>query len=302
MTQSTADSTDATERTAPGLATTRRPSLHAVLGALALAPVGATTLVRVLRNSPAGLAGPVDALSAVLPPLALVVPALALAVLGATASRPATRVALLGAGLFPLLSLASDAAWLPAASALVAAGGAGVALALADAGFEPAPTAVAALGVAALTASLLGSVGVATVALRSLGAVLAFAALAALPLARSLGTAGLVGWVVATLTVAWLVASAPFVAGAVILVAFAAGDVPFVLLAGGVGGGVVVALAALRSRQWGVAIGTLLLLSAGAPAGLARGTAAVLGLVVLLATWDGRGASAVGASGGGTDA
>lgn len=291
MSQPTPETTDPPE----GQTGTRRfegpgrvpPSVQATLGSIALAPVAATTALRVLRNAPAPLPEWLGATLSAVSTLSAIAPALALAGLGAVADRRAERVALLAAGVFPLLAAFGDPAWLPAAAALVAGGGTAVALTLQRRGFPPAPTAVAALGGGALACSLAGVAGVAPVALRSLGATLAFAALAALPVARSLDTAGLLAWVIGTLAVVWLVASAPFVAGAVTLVAFAAGDVPAVLLAGGVAGALVVALAAGWRRNLGVAVGALLLLAAGAPAGLARGTAVVLGLVVLVATWDG---------------
>jgi len=295
QTAETADTTDTTtERTDAGTGRSRvrlsRPgavSVHAALGGIALGPVAATTALRILRNAPVTLPEWLGAAFPAIATLAAVTPALALVGLGATVDRRADRVALLAAGVFPLLAVVGDPAWLPAAAALVTGGGAAVALALQRPGFPPAPTAVAALGVGALCCSIAGVAGVATVTFRSFGAILAFAALAALPITRSLDTAGLVAWVVGTLAVVWLVASAPFVAGAVTLVAFAAGDVPAVLLAGGVAGGLVVAIAAGLERDWGVAVGALLVLVAGAPASLARGTAVVLGLVVLVETWSG---------------
>jgi len=304
MNQPTADTPETAETQTSkrrfDVSTPFRPSIQTALGGIALAPVAATTVLRVIRNGPVTMPEWLGAVFPVVSTLAAVTPALALAGLGAAVDRRSERVALLAAAVFPLLAVYGDPAWLPAAAALVVGGGTTVALALQRRGFHPGPTAVAAPGVGALWCSLVAAAGIATVSLQSFGAVLAFGALAVLPVARSLDTAGLLAWVAGTLAVVWLVASVPFVAGAVTLVAFAAGDVPVVLLAGGVAGALVVAFASGWDGDWGVAVGTLLVLAAGAPASLARGTAAVLGLVVLVARWDGP-ASDTGGRDGPTD-
>jgi len=286
--ETTAEQTDAgTGRSRLWLSSPGEVSVHTALGGVALAPVAATTVLRILRNAPVTLPEWLGAAFPAIATLAAVVPALALAGLGASVDRRAERVALLAAGVFPLLAVVGDPAWFPAAAALVTGGSGAVAFSLRDSGFQPGPTAIAVLGTAALCCSIAGAAGFAAVTLGSVGAGIAFVGLAGLPFVRSLDTPGFVCWVLATVVVTWLVASAPFVAGAVTLVAFAAGDIPAILLAAGVAGGLVVALAGLWNHRWGVAVGALLLLAAGAPATLARGTAVVLGLVVLVETWGG---------------
>lgn len=293
--------------------------LATTVGLVALAPVAALTLARLLRNSPAGLPAAVREAVPVLTTLAAVVPAFAFLALGAAADRRPARTAHLALGVFPAMAVATDGAWLAAAAVVAVVSAAALALALRDRATGDgsatlsveglAPAVVSVFGVAAIAASLAGAAGIAPLTLLPLGAAAAFATLAALALGRLTDGVDLLVWVGAAVAVGWWAIGAPFVAGAVTLVAFGAGQVPFVLLVLGVGGAVAVSVAALRRGAVGPAVGALLLLFAGVPGRLPRAVAFALGLVVLVRTWDAGRPDATAASagtattsGGGTDA
>lgn len=287
-----ADARDRIQRDSP-------VSVATALGVLALVPTVGVLLLRLVRNLPVGLPAVVRGASPAVETLAAVVPALALVGLAIVVERRAERVALAAVGVFVLLGTADSAAWLPAAAATVAGATAAVALELRErlpAGADPlstpalravsGPAVVAVLGVLTLVCSLGASAGFATTTLRSAGAVLVFGTLAALPVLRSLeGSLGLAIWVVATFAVVVGAASAPFVAGAVVLVALGAGTAPLALLALGIGGGVATVVADTRRHAFGAAVGAALVLFAGVPATLPRAVAFALGLVVLVREW-----------------
>lgn len=281
----------------------------AALGAVALVPTAGLTTLRLLRNAPVGLPSAARAATPVVATLAAVVPALALLGLALATERRAGRVALAAVGVFAVLGAVDTAAWLPAAAATVVGGAVALALELGltdDVSSHTlrriqGPALVAALGVAALTCSLAGSAGIGPAALRPAGATLAFVTLASLPLARGLdGTVDLGLWVAVTVGVVAGAVAAPFVAGAIVLVALGAGAVPFALVAIGVGGAVATAVADARRHAFGPAVAAALLLLAGVPGTLSRAVAFVLALVVLAREWDV--ADAAVASGGVTDA
>ncbi|QPV63580.1 hypothetical protein I7X12_02800 [Halosimplex litoreum] len=302
--------TDAGDRAAnpTGLAAVRdrfdaavAPSLATVLGAVAFVSTAGVLALRLLRNALGGLPLVGHAVAPAVTTLAAVVPALAVLGLATEADARAERVALAAVGAFGLVGAADAAAWFPAAAAVLVGTTAGLAVALAEraharvgavdslrAAFAPIarPSAVAALGTLALACSLAASAGFGTTTLRPAGAALVFATLAALPLARRLdGTVDLGLWVVAAFAVVVAAASAPFVAGAVALVAFDAGTVPLSLLALGIGGALATVAADARRRAFGPAIAAALLLCAGVPATLPRAVAFALGLLVLVREW-----------------
>ncbi|WP_459192031.1 hypothetical protein [Halosimplex sp. J119] len=319
MSQPTVDGAEAAD---PGLRLGGRPvSLAALLGAVALVPTAGVTLVRVLRNAPASLPAVVRDSTPAVEGLAAVVPALAVLGLALAATTRTRRVALAAVGVFALVGAVADAAWLPAAAAVTVGTTAALASAvgrmadplradtrLRDA-FAPIarPAALVALGVLALGWSLVASAGIETTTFRPAGATLAFVTLAALPLVRGIEGALALGlWAVAAFAVVLAAASAPFVAGAVVLVAFGAGSVPLALLALGIGGAVATIVADARRRAFGPAVGAALLLAAGVPATLPRAVAFALGLLVIVREWDptARAALAAGdaAAGGVADA
>jgi hypothetical protein len=320
VSQPTPDAGDSTVRTAvrtrigDGL-----PGSPATLaGAVALVPTAGVLVLRLVRNAPGGLPPVGRAAAPTVTTLAAVVPALAVLGLAVDTDARAERVALAAVGVFGLVGAVDAAAWLPAAAAVLAGTGAALVAELADrahahvgptdslrAALAPVarPGAVAALGALALAWSLAASAGLGTTTLRPAGAAVAFATLAALPLARGLdGVVDLGLWVVAAFAVVVAAVSAPFVAGAVALVAFDAGTVPLSLLALGIGGAVATVVADARRRAFGPAVAAALLLTAGVPATLPRAVAFALGLVVLVREWPPAGAETEGLSGGVADA
>ncbi|ELZ22295.1 ABC-type phosphate transport system permease component [Halosimplex carlsbadense 2-9-1] len=314
---------DAGERAA-GAASRDRPasglpvSLATLLGSAALVPTAGVLALRLARNAPVGLPPAGRAATPAVTTLAAVVPALALLGLAVDADARAERVALAAAGVFGLVGAADAAAWLPAAAAVLAGTSAALVVELAErahvrvgpvdslrAAFAPIarPAAVAALGALALAWSLAASAGIGTTTLRPAGAAVAFATLAALPLARGVDrTLDLGLWAVAAFAVVVAAASAPFVAGAVALVAFGAGTVPLALLALGIGGALTTVVADARRRAFGPAVAAALLLFAGVPGTLPRAVAFALGLVVLVREWAPAGAETERTPGGVADA
>lgn len=319
----TADRGDATALTATRdrLSGDLPVSLATALGAVALVPTAGVLALRLVRNAPGGLPPLGRAAVPAVATLAAVVPALALLGLAADTDARTERVALAAVGVFGLVGAADGAAWLPAAAAVVVGTGAALVVELAGradaavgavdsvdsfrAAFAPIarPVAVAALGTLALAWSLAASAGFWTTTLRPVGSAAAFATLAALPLARRLdGTVDLGLWAVGAFAVVVAAASAPFVAGAVALVAFDAGTVPLSLLALGIGGCVATVVADARQRAFGPAVAAALLLAAGVPATLPRAVAFALGLLVPIGEWAPAGPQAGGPSGGVADA
>lgn len=320
MSRPTADAGDR----AAGAASRDRPasglpvSLATVLGAIALVPTAGVLTLRLLRNAPIGLPPVGRAAAPTVTTLSAVVPALAAVGLAVDTDDRAERVALAAVGVFALVGAADAAVWLPAAAAVVVGTVAALALGLAEradarvgaidslgVAFAPIarPAAVAALGALALAWSLAASAGLGTTTLRPAGAVVAFATLAALPLARGVdGAVDLGLWAVAAFTVVVAAASAPFVAGAVALVAFGAGTVPLTLIALGIGGALAAVVADARRRAFAPAVAAALLLFAGVPATLPRAVAFALGLIVLVREWDGAGSESGTTAGGVADA
>ncbi|WP_436910169.1 hypothetical protein [Halosimplex marinum] len=305
---------DARERLDGGL-----PGSPATLaGAVALVPTAGVLVLRLVRNAPGGLPPVGRAVAPTVTTLAAVVPALAVLGLAVGTDARAERVALAAVGVFGLVGAVDAAAWLPAAAAVLAGTGAALVVELREraharagavdslrAALAPVarPGAVAALGTLALGWSLAAAAGLGTTTLRPAGAAVAFVALAALPLVRRLdGLVDLGLWAVGTFAVVVAAASAPFVAGAVALVAFDAGTVPLSLLALGIGGAVATAVADARRRAFGPAVAAALLLTAGVPATLPRAVAFALGLVVLVREWDGSGPGIGKTTGGVADA
>jgi len=276
-------------------------SVTTAFGALALVPTAGVLFFRLVRNLPVGLPAVARGASPAVEALAAVVPALAMVGLAIVAERRAMRVSFAAVGVFALLGAADGAAWLPAAAATLS--GAAIVLALdlrerLPDGVEPlskaglrrisGPAVVAGLGLVALATSLTASAGIETTSLRPAGTLLVFATLAVLPLVRSLDDYFDLGlWVVATFAIVVGAASAPFVAGAVVLVALGAGTAPLALLAMGLGGGFATVVADTRRTAYGPAVGAALVLVAGVPATLPRAVAFALGLVILVREWDG---------------
>jgi len=299
--------------------------------AVAVGTVLAVAAVRIALN--AGVVGEIGApLAPVAETAALVGPAAAALVCGIGAPTVRERVGLIAVGVFGLLAAAVPAALVPAIGAVV--GGGIVALSArlgrpfrtdrsgrvgrddrADRSngrtWTPALAALAVgalLGGAALALAV--GVGLLPAGARGPGSVLALCGLAATPVLvhpRPSRRA----WVVGALCGAGALLAgtlAPFVAGAVALVAWAAVDVSLPVIAVAVAGLLAAIVAGLHRRDAPTVIGGVLLLGTGVPATLPRGIAAVLALWLLAGGLDrvadgdtaGR-ATPVAAGRGGTD-
>lgn len=256
-----------------GVEPSRFEALPAVAGAGGLLAVGAHALSTALANAP--LPGGVP-LSESLPSGAVVaVLALAALVLAADA-RTALRATLLSiVGVFGALGAAFEGA---APAAVAALSICGVALALA----ARSPLSVAVLGTIAggLVVSLL-SVGGVTPTARAGGTWLFCLGLAGLPaLSGPTRRDWLVGACV-TVGVLLVASLAPFVSGAVLLVAGGVVGAPIWIVALAAGGVASAVAVGLRAGDRPRALGGGILLLGGVPASLPAALAAVLGLALL---------------------
>lgn len=286
-------------------------STRALAALFGLVPVSLVTLYRVVHNAPGDLAGGVAELATLWVPVAIVGPALGAFVLAATAETSHERVGCAFVGGFGLLALASPAAWYPAAIGVVVGGGIVVGGGVAGSGGGGGGGGVDGGGDTSIagrsrvdrldrdhTAVAAGELGV--VALLVCGVVLSLAATAGVvpATARPLGSAAtlvgigstpvLVGWDEASLSVGafaalltfGFVTSAPYVAGAVLLVGGGVVGAPLALVLLGVGGGVAAFSHALVERRTALAAGVALLLAAGVPSTLLGATSVVLAVAV----------------------
>ncbi|EMA07958.1 hypothetical protein [Haloferax denitrificans] len=247
-------------------------TLRVLAGVLALGPVAAMTAYRVGHNVPGGLPSKVVTLAADWSALAVVGPALAALLLAATADYGAERVGLAFVGGFGVLALgATAAAWHPAVAGVAV----GSALVAADrfVGLRQqydwngvrraAPVGLAAVGV---MTSLAAAANVMPATLRPLGSGAALAAVSLIPLATGWGrTSTFAGIAAGVLTFA-AVASAPYVAGAVLLVGGGVVGVPASLVAFAVAGGTTGVVHAVLDGRPAVALGAALFCVAGVPA------------------------------------
>ncbi|WP_435320458.1 hypothetical protein [Haloarchaeobius sp. TZWSO28] len=255
---------------------------------LAVVPATAVFVLRLAVN--ASLQGPVVDASLLRPVLfaALLGPALAALVLGAstTSTSPAERVGLTFVGVFGVLAGLSPAAWLPAAGAVLGGGSLAVAARIHEAKRPVTPlelvsSTVVLLGIAL---SLAASSGVATT-LRTTGTTVSLLGIALAPAfaGRSLSWPDLGAGALAAVAVYQAATSAPFVAGAALLVGSNVVGGSVVLVALAAGGGVAAAVAGVRTGRWPVALGAVLLLVSGVPATLPGAVGAVVALALLVA-------------------
>jgi len=253
-------------------------------GVLALAAVLAARLLVVGHSLPFDpLSVPPGTLTAATAGVSAVL-GLSLVATGLVSQRAPVRVGLLFAGVFGTLALASPAATLPAVAGLV--GGGAVAMGGAvgvPAAYREGRRAVIAAGFVAAAAVSLGSaVGVLGGGLRSVGGVLALAAVTATLVRVEGDRVALLAGAATVLAVAVASASSPFVLGSTLLVGFAVVGVPHVLAALAAGAGVAVAVAGLRAGRYSLVTGAGLLVLAGVPSTTPRAMALVLGAVLVL--------------------
>lgn len=258
----------------------RRSDVRVAAGALALVGATAIALLRFVRNAPVDaviLAEP--AVYGVASALAVAGPAVAAIGLGVVARTDREWVALVFAGTFTLLTLATGAVSVPAAAVVVAAGALTL---LPRVPSRTRRTVVAGGFVAALALSLGGGMGVLPASARSTGTTVTLLAVAAMPLAVRPSPPALLAGFAAALAVAAATLSAPFASSASVLVVGAAIDPSFVLLAAAVGGAVTVIASGVSAGRTITALGGGLLLAAGVPATVPRALAVVLGARLVL--------------------
>lgn len=256
----------------------QRPST--VLAALLAAVVLARVALAVANNAPGGLPGDLAAAHDLVwsaGPTAIGVLVLLLAV---GHRDPVVRAGLAVAGAFGLLGLHVPAAALPAAVGVVAGPLAVVVAARTDA--PPRTVAVGATLWLGLAVSLSSATGVVDGSLRPVGSLVALLGMAALPLVRRPGRGGWLAGAAAGTAVVLLGATAPFVAGAVVLVAFGIVGAPLAAVTVAAAGGVASLAGAVTAGRWQVGVAVGLVLLAGVPATVPDALAAGTGLALLL--------------------
>lgn len=275
------------DRLAPvvGLSPRSPLSTRTLAGLCGLVPVALATLYRVVHNAPGALPADVVALATGALPVVVGGPAAAALLLAVTDPQPLVRVGLVFAGGFGVLAALSTAAWLPAAVGVTAGGGVVFA---AHAGRAAPPrrlrtTAVAGVLVAAVGVSLAATAGVAPGTLRPLGSAVALVGVALTPLVAGYGRSGVLAGALAGLLTFGAATSAPYVAGAVLLVGGGVVSAPLVLVVLAAAGGVTALVTAVGRGQGGVALGSCLLLVAGVPATLLGALAVVVAVALLAA-------------------
>jgi hypothetical protein len=248
---------------------------------LAVATVVALTVTRVLLNSPTGLPPTVERAYPTIESGAILVPALAAVVAGLRETRPISRIGIVAIGTFGALSTVSSAASIPASGAIVAGGALATAPSLRPRD-RPLSAIVAGIVLLAVVVSLGSAMDRLPAWARSLGSTLALLGLAATPVVvrpdRPAWIAGGLAFVVVVLAGA----TAPFVTGAVVLVAGGVVGVPLLLVAAGAGGGVASAIGSASTGNWIASAGAVLLLAGGVPATIPRAVAVVFGFVLLV--------------------
>lgn len=265
-------------------------STRALAGLCALVPAALATLYRIVHNAPGALPSDLVSFATGALPVVVAGPALAGLLLAANEEHPVPRVGLAFAGGFGVVAALSPAAWLPAAVGTTAGGAVVVGARIARPGTTSERVRTAAVGgvlVAAVGLSLLATVGVGSATLRPLGSAVALVGVAATPLVVGHDRTSLLAGTLAGLLTFGVATSAPYVAGAVLLVGGDVVGVPLGVVALAVAGAVAGVVAALDRRRDDAALGVALLLVAGVPATL-LGAVTVVVAVALLTTPAGR--------------
>jgi hypothetical protein len=294
----TGRSQGATRRAALGDAV-ERSSVRAAATLVGLGCVAAVVGRRVVANAPVDLPGAAALGTPTAETAVLVVLGVAVVARGLVDAAPLAEVGLVAAGVFGAFAGVSTAARLPAAVATLAGAGLVVAARVGrDARSADAAAATpldyaavrravpAALLLAGLALSLSTALGVLPVSVRPPAVTVSLLGVAATPLlAPSPDRHRWVAWSVAGLVAGGVVVvglAAPYVSGAVLLVAFAVvgSSLPVVALA--LGGATLTAVSGLLAGRYEVAAGALALGLAGVPATEFRALAVVFGLAVLL--------------------
>lgn len=262
------------------------PRIVRAASGIAATAVLVALVLRVVRNA-GGLPATLDSVYPVAATVAFLGPALTAVLAGVATPDVRVRAGLVSAGVFGCLAAIVPAATVPAAGAVVAGGA--LALYATPAAtrrgrFPMAPVLAGGGLLCGAGIALATGLGLLAADVRSLGTVLALCGLAATPLLIEPPRGAWIAGGLAGIGVFLAGTVAPFVTGAVTLVAWAVVDASLVLVAAGVAGAVVTTvagLARLENRNASVAFGGLLLLGAGVPATVPRALATVLGLWLL---------------------
>lgn len=267
--------------------------LTAVLGVAATGSIVMMAILRIGINAPLHLPAIAQSGYHIVAGAALAVPAIAALGIGLTGDDLTELIGLVTVGVFGLLAVGISPSRVPALGAIV---GGGVVAVLArlrsmESNGWSWDTGRRGLVVGGLLVGAVVSIGSTTGVLpppsRTWGSALSMAGLTATPML--LEPAGR-EWVVGGIAfVAVLVAGvvAPYVMGAIVLVAGAVVGIPLLLIALGIGGGVTtIARAAARGRLFPL-LGASCLLAAGVPTTTPRLIAFVLGLFFLIDTGGG---------------
>ncbi|WP_458189635.1 phosphate ABC transporter permease [Haladaptatus sp. NG-WS-4] len=253
----------------------------------ALAGLGSLTATRIALNAPVVLPSVASSTWYDAVTLAAIVgPAAGILLLGVTTAEAWTRAGLVLASVFGLLSAVTSAVAVPAVGATVVGGWLMLRGALAT--LPPANRrrirVVVFVLLTGLTLSLFGAVGVHPVALRTAGTTLALAGMAVTPLAVRPRTSAFAVGGVAAATTFYLTGAAPFVSGAVVLIAGSVVGGSALLLAAAVGGLTATVVEGAASGRVTLTSTGLLLLMAGVPSSIPRALGVTLAVAFILAT------------------
>ncbi|EMA46050.1 hypothetical protein [Halococcus saccharolyticus] len=264
------------------------PTVRLSAGLVAVVGIALLTLTRIAVNVPVGL--PLVSSSVwfdTVTTAAVVGPAGGIILLGVTAEEAWERIGLILVGVFGLLSALTSAIAVPAVGVTVAGSwllliGQTRGLKRQDYRWQSLGGLVAIALLGSLTLSLFGAIGVRPAALRPAGTTLALVGMAMTPLAvrSSLGPLA-VGALTGVGTFS-LTASAPFVSGAIVLIAGSAVGASAVLLAAAVGGLTATITEGVMRHRITPAVAGLLLLMAGVPSSIPRALSVVLAVALIL--------------------
>ena len=204
-------------------------------------------------------------------------------VIAATVDSDLGTVGFVTVGAFAILGTVADGAFLPAVGATLVGSSVAAASQLPIATSLRSVTAWGVTGALLIGtgASIVGALGVEPATLRTMGGVLLFAGLAALPLWVGVGGIDAALGVFVGAFLVGIGTGAPAIMGAVLLSGLGVVGVPLVLVAVGVAGAVAAISGALRQGRPVTAIGAGLVLTAGVPVSLPAVTAVAVGAATI---------------------
>ncbi|MFB6114195.1 MAG: hypothetical protein ABEJ58_08875 [Halodesulfurarchaeum sp.] len=260
---------------------------YVIASLFAFVPAAFLLLLRIAINTPIGSRVPSGVLYEPTATVALVGPAVGALVLAVTTENGAIRIGSTFAGVFGLLVALDTSASVPAAVAIT--GAAVVVLAATAHGLarplEPDRLALILVSVGfvgAIVLSMAAYLGIAQTVTRPLGSKLAVLSIAASPVFSGYNRRTIAVGLLAGAAVAGFVFSAPFVAGATMLVAFGLVDTSILLVLLGTVGGVTLVSTGLGRGRLVLALAGATLLVAGVPASIHRALPFFVGFVLLV--------------------